>query len=190
MVSPAIRNSGTKRCGVALKRSCDADGAPCSPMNPAHGNGPTDSAMNRMFLIPRKVLPTQLLRPGLPTAIPAAQKIFGSRPSSRVPLVQNSSIRHQRRRVDSLADFLVQRPGAKRSCRPIEPLIRLPRPICSGACRPALRGIIMKQFFFAAALTFALAAGAVTVLTVQLTFAAAQTFSLGVGTLTGLTVKR
>jgi len=47
----------------------------------------------------------------------------------------------------------------------------------------------MKQFLFAAALTFALAAGAVTMLTVQLTFAAAQTFSLGVGTLTGLTVK-
>jgi hypothetical protein len=48
----------------------------------------------------------------------------------------------------------------------------------------------MKQFFFAAALTLALAVGTVTVLTVQLTFAAAQTFSFGVGTLTGLTVKR
>jgi hypothetical protein len=48
----------------------------------------------------------------------------------------------------------------------------------------------MKQFFLAAALTFTLAAGAVTVLTVQLTFAAAQTFSFGVGTLTGLTVER
>ena len=36
----------------------------------------------------------------------------------------------------------------------------------------------MKQFFFAAALTFALAAGAVTVLTMQLTLAAAQTFTL------------
>ncbi len=47
----------------------------------------------------------------------------------------------------------------------------------------------MKQFFLTAALTFALAAGAVTVLTMQLTFAAAQTFSLGVGTLTGMTVK-
>ena len=51
----------------------------------------------------------------------------------------------------------------------------------------ALGGIIMKQFFFAVALTVALAAGAVTVLTVQLTLAAAQTFTLGVGTLTGLT---
>jgi hypothetical protein len=48
----------------------------------------------------------------------------------------------------------------------------------------------MKQFFFAVALTFAIGAGAVTVLTVQLTLAAAQTFSHGVGTLTGLTVKR
>lgn len=47
----------------------------------------------------------------------------------------------------------------------------------------------MKQFFFAAALTFALAAGAVTVLTMQLTLAAAQTFSLEVGALTGLTVQ-
>ena len=47
----------------------------------------------------------------------------------------------------------------------------------------------MKQFFFAAALTFALAAGAVTVLTLQLTLAAAQTFTLGVGTLTGLPVQ-
>jgi hypothetical protein len=47
----------------------------------------------------------------------------------------------------------------------------------------------MKQFFFTAALTFALLAGAVTVLTVQLTFATAQTFTLGVGTLTGLPVK-
>jgi len=43
----------------------------------------------------------------------------------------------------------------------------------------------MKQFFFAVALTFALAAGAVTVLTVQLTRAAAQTLTFGVGTLTG-----
>jgi hypothetical protein len=42
----------------------------------------------------------------------------------------------------------------------------------------------MKQFFFAAALTFALAAGAVTVFTMQLTLAAAQTFTLGVGALT------
>jgi hypothetical protein len=66
-----------------------------------------------------------------------------------------------------------------------EPLTRLRRPNCSGACRPALRGIIMKQFFFAVALTFALAAGAVTVLTVQLTRAAAQTLTFGVGTLTG-----
>jgi hypothetical protein len=47
----------------------------------------------------------------------------------------------------------------------------------------------MKQFFFAVALTFALAAGAVTVFTVQLTLAAAQTFTFGVGTLTGLTVQ-
>jgi hypothetical protein len=47
----------------------------------------------------------------------------------------------------------------------------------------------MKQFFFAVALTFALAAGAVTVLTLQLTHAAAQTFTFGVGTLTGLTVQ-
>jgi hypothetical protein len=46
----------------------------------------------------------------------------------------------------------------------------------------------MKQFFFAVALTFALAAGTVTVLTVQLTRAAAQTLTFGVGTLTGLTV--
>jgi hypothetical protein len=38
-----------------------------------------------------------------------------------------------------------------------EPLIRLVRPICNGAGRPALGGIIMKQFFFAAALTFGLA---------------------------------
>jgi hypothetical protein len=48
----------------------------------------------------------------------------------------------------------------------------------------------MKQFFFAVALTFALAAGAVTVLTVQLTLAAAQTLTLGVGTLTGLTTAK
>jgi hypothetical protein len=48
----------------------------------------------------------------------------------------------------------------------------------------------MKQFFFAVALTFALGAGAVTVLTVQLTLAAAQTFTLGVGTLTGLTTAK
>jgi hypothetical protein len=48
----------------------------------------------------------------------------------------------------------------------------------------------MKQFLFAVALTFTLAAGAVTLLTVQLTLAAAQTFSHGVGTLTGMTVKR
>jgi hypothetical protein len=47
----------------------------------------------------------------------------------------------------------------------------------------------MKQFFLTAALTFALIAGAGTVLTMQLTFATAQTFSLGVGTLTGLAVK-
>jgi hypothetical protein len=47
----------------------------------------------------------------------------------------------------------------------------------------------MMQFFFAVALTFALAAGGVTGLTVQLTLAAAQTFTLGVGTLTGLTVQ-
>jgi hypothetical protein len=47
----------------------------------------------------------------------------------------------------------------------------------------------MKQFFFAAALTFALAAGALTVLTMQLTLAAAQTFTFGVGPLTGLTVQ-
>jgi hypothetical protein len=47
----------------------------------------------------------------------------------------------------------------------------------------------MKQFFFAVALTFMLAAGAVTVLTVQLTVASGQTLSLGVGTLTGLTVQ-
>jgi hypothetical protein len=37
----------------------------------------------------------------------------------------------------------------------------------------------MKQFFFAAALTFALAAGAVTVFTMQLTLAAAQTVHRG-----------
>ena len=47
----------------------------------------------------------------------------------------------------------------------------------------------MKQFFFAVALTFALAAGAVTVLTLQLTRAAAQTLTFGIGTLTGLTVQ-
>jgi hypothetical protein len=41
----------------------------------------------------------------------------------------------------------------------------------------------MKQFFFAVALTFALAAGAVTVLTVQLTRAAAQTVTFAVGPL-------
>jgi hypothetical protein len=70
-----------------------------------------------------------------------------------------------------------------------EPLIPLLRPIGNGASRPALGGIIMKQFFFAVALTFALAAGAVTVLTLQLTLAAAQTFTFGVGTLTGLTVQ-
>jgi hypothetical protein len=46
----------------------------------------------------------------------------------------------------------------------------------------------MKQFFFAVALTFAVA-GAVTVLTVQLARAAAQTLTFGVGTLTGLTVQ-
>jgi hypothetical protein len=46
------------------------------------------------------------------------------------------------------------------------------------ASRPEIAGI-MEQFFFAVALTFALAAGAVTVLTVQLTLAAAQTFTLG-----------
>ena len=48
---------------------------------------------------------------------------------------------------------------------------------------------IMKQFFVAVALTFALAAGAVTVLTLQLTRAAAQTLTFGIGTLTGLTVQ-
>jgi hypothetical protein len=47
----------------------------------------------------------------------------------------------------------------------------------------------MKQFFFDVALTFALAAGTVTVLTGQLTRAAAQTLAFGVGTLTGLTVQ-
>jgi hypothetical protein len=47
----------------------------------------------------------------------------------------------------------------------------------------------MKQFFFAVALTFALAAGALTMLTVQLTLAAAQTFTFGVGTLTELTIQ-
>jgi hypothetical protein len=47
----------------------------------------------------------------------------------------------------------------------------------------------MKQFFLVVALTFALAAGAVTLLTVQLTHAAAQTVALGIGTLTGLTVQ-
>jgi hypothetical protein len=47
----------------------------------------------------------------------------------------------------------------------------------------------MKQFFLAVALTFALAAGAVTVLTVQLSLAAAQTLTLGIGTLTGLSVQ-
>ena len=43
----------------------------------------------------------------------------------------------------------------------------------------------MKQLFFAVALTFAVAAGAVTVLTAQLTRAAAHTLTFGVGTLTG-----
>jgi hypothetical protein len=47
----------------------------------------------------------------------------------------------------------------------------------------------MKQFFFAVALTIALAAGAVTVLSVQLTRAAAQTFTFGVSTLTGTAVQ-
>lgn len=42
-------------------------------------------------------------------------------------------------------------------------------------------GIIMKQFFFAVALTLALAAGAVAVLTVQLTHAAAQTITFPIG---------
>jgi hypothetical protein len=41
----------------------------------------------------------------------------------------------------------------------------------------------MKQFFFVVALTFALAAGTVTVLTVQLTLAAAQTVTFAVGPL-------
>jgi hypothetical protein len=43
----------------------------------------------------------------------------------------------------------------------------------------------MKQFFFAVALTFAIGAGAVTVLTMQLTHAAAQTLTFGVGALMG-----
>jgi hypothetical protein len=47
----------------------------------------------------------------------------------------------------------------------------------------------MKQFFFAVALTFALAAGSVTMFTMQLTRAAAQTFAFGVGTLTGGTAQ-
>ena len=47
----------------------------------------------------------------------------------------------------------------------------------------------MKQFFFTAALTIVLAAGAATGLTMQLSIAAAQTFTLGVGTLTGVPVK-
>jgi hypothetical protein len=48
----------------------------------------------------------------------------------------------------------------------------------------------MKQFLLVVAVTFALAAGAVTLLTVQLTYAAAHTFSHGVSTLTGMTAKR
>jgi hypothetical protein len=72
-----------------------------------------------------------------------------------------------------LGDFGARKTELDLAAR-FEPLIRLLRPICNGACRPALGGIIMKQFFFAVALTFAVAAGAVTVLTVQLSRAAAQ----------------
>jgi hypothetical protein len=44
----------------------------------------------------------------------------------------------------------------------------------------------MKQFFFAVALGFALAAGAATVLTLQLSRAAAQTLTFAVGPVTVL----